>query len=546
MKKIRLSSVFLLLLLMTANLLSLSSAAIDENDDLDVIIYTDFEADGFEGWYNFGNKSKITLTDEKSYSGKYCIVTSDRTKAWSGPSLNITDNVRPGSEILIKAYVMSESEQGSTIKLSLKSTDSKGEDIYSSIDTVEAENDNWSIIQGEYTVPGDLSDLCVYFETETDLNDFCVDGITIYGQNKKASDMDVNPGEFAFGFEDDLNGWIQRGECSVSVIDKFSYEGHYSLYIADRQETWCSSSVRLGGIITNADYYYSAYVMYNDKNYPDNYYFTINLQYALNGEEVYDIIAAKELQNGTWSKISGHYKLPADATNVHFYVQSVSGPDESPSILPFYVDKVTIIDGSVLKAKARIHKIIVVSSISVVSVAILLIIIGSIHKSKKTNAAIRSARIDAMTGALNRNAFENDIAELELSIDKVKKIHITMCDLNYLKNINDNYGHEFGDKAIIRCASVLLKSVDRHGKVYRTGGDEFLCITESDRSKTIHDEILIEMAKYKGYPFSAASGSAHYDKSIDGNKPSIKTIIARADKEMYKNKENIKKNYPIT
>ena len=66
----------------------------------------------------------------------------------------------------------------------------------------------------------------------------------------------------------------------------------------------------------------------------------------------------------------------------------------------------------------------------------------------------------------------------------------------------------------------------------------------------MHDKIRqamdIESQKYKGYPFAVAAGTAKYEPSEDGNIPDIKLILARSDKEMYKDKEEIKsrmKNY---
>ncbi|MDE5855152.1 MAG: GGDEF domain-containing protein, partial [Ruminococcus sp.] len=125
--------------------------------------------------------------------------------------------------------------------------------------------------------------------------------------------------------------------------------------------------------------------------------------------------------------------------------------------------------------------------------------------------------------------------------EKCRKLYFTVCDVNFLKYINDNYGHEMGDKAIIRCAEVLLKVVSKKGKVYRTGGDEFICIVKSDLTQAIKTEFLIEASRYKGYPFSVAVGTSHYDKSIDFDNPSTKTILARSDKEMYNHKQEIKK-----
>ena len=123
--------------------------------------------------------------------------------------------------------------------------------------------------------------------------------------------------------------------------------------------------------------------------------------------------------------------------------------------------------------------------------------------------------------------------------DKCKKIFITICDVNFLKYINDNYGHEKGDNAIRRCAAVLLNTVGKKGNVYRTGGDEFVCITKTDLSVNISKALEIESGNYMGYPFAAASGTSSYDPKTDST-PDIKEIITRSDKEMYRNKQLIK------
>lgn len=79
---------------------------------------------------------------------------------------------------------------------------------------------------------------------------------------------------------------------------------------------------------------------------------------------------------------------------------------------------------------------------------------------------------DALTGCLNRHAYETDINKLDL---KKEWIYISL-DLNSLKHINDTYGHDVGDEMICAAAACMTASFGEFGKVYRIGGDEFVVI----------------------------------------------------------------------
>jgi hypothetical protein len=61
-------------------------------------------------------------------------------------------------------------------------------------------------------------------------------------------------------------------------------------------------------------------------------------------------------------------------------------------------------------------------------------------------------------------------------------------------------------------------------------------------SDAVNVEFARENIDYKGYPFSAAVGTAHYDPLIDLGGPDIKALIARSDKAMYNHKVEIKKS----
>ena len=87
-----------------------------------------------------------------------------------------------------------------------------------------------------------------------------------------------------------------------------------------------------------------------------------------------------------------------------------------------------------------------------------------------------------MTGLFNRRAFEEDCAKI-LESDVVSEITMIMMDVNELKHINDTYGHMSGDELIIGAAKCILTSMGEYGKVYRTGGDEFVALLECTKDQ---------------------------------------------------------------
>ena len=107
--------------------------------------------------------------------------------------------------------------------------------------------------------------------------------------------------------------------------------------------------------------------------------------------------------------------------------------------------------------------------------------------------------------------------------------------------INDNYGHECGDLALIDAGKVLISVFGREN-LYRIGGDEFIAVikqlsdTDLDLFFRRLDEKLIEenknVKKYK-IPLAIAKGYAMYSP---GNDKEYKQVFKRADQKMYANK----------
>ena len=152
------------------------------------------------------------------------------------------------------------------------------------------------------------------------------------------------------------------------------------------------------------------------------------------------------------------------------------------------------------------------------------------------------AHKDAMTGIKNKTAYNKDTAKLDAAIAAGNaQFSIVMIDVNYLKRINDTFGHERGNEYLINAAKLACKIFGTEN-VYRVGGDEFVAVLSGeDASKcdklvaNIRDAIEIFRANEKIQPWekvSAAVGVSHF---AAGDK-TVEEVFKRADADMYKNK----------
>lgn len=153
---------------------------------------------------------------------------------------------------------------------------------------------------------------------------------------------------------------------------------------------------------------------------------------------------------------------------------------------------------------------------------------------------------DPLTGIKSRNAFAAKEKIINSSLTTTySKFAIAMFDVNNLKIVNDELGHESGD-AYLKSNCMAICRIFKHSPVYRIGGDEFLAILTDqdfdDRDMLFEDlQMLMEERDAIGIPkverISVACGIAAYDASVDSD---VAHVIARADELMYQNKAFMK------
>src|SRR3984957_10273085 len=96
----------------------------------------------------------------------------------------------------------------------------------------------------------------------------------------------------------------------------------------------------------------------------------------------------------------------------------------------------------------------------------------------KHEELVSSARLDALTGLLNRPGFDAIAAEaFEEARRSGQPVSALRCDIDAFHSLNERYGHKAGDRALRNLAEVLQESIGRHSAIVgRQGGDEFVIL----------------------------------------------------------------------
>lgn len=156
---------------------------------------------------------------------------------------------------------------------------------------------------------------------------------------------------------------------------------------------------------------------------------------------------------------------------------------------------------------------------------------------------------DGLTGVGNTAAFRRKLSHLEVVKINYKTIAIVQFDINNLKTINDNLGHEMGDKLITDGSAMISRIFGKIGDIYRTGGDEFVAIICGDKAASLCDEAINDfeeaMEEYNSdsshkFKLQVAYGVEYYRSDTDKRYVSLRQIQKKADEKMYNKKREMK------
>ncbi|PJK15163.1 hypothetical protein CO613_02030 [Lysobacteraceae bacterium NML07-0707] len=163
----------------------------------------------------------------------------------------------------------------------------------------------------------------------------------------------------------------------------------------------------------------------------------------------------------------------------------------------------------------------------------------NISHEKRVETHLRhQVRTDPLTGLLNRDAI---ITELEAKLDSdAAELAVLYIDLDRFKQVNDTFGHGFGDQLLQQSAKRLLSAADGHARCARLGGDEFLLLcpgNDEARLVDLAEQVLAEMAalfQIEGQCISISASIGIARAPQDGHEAFL--LMQHADTAMYESK----------
>lgn len=164
---------------------------------------------------------------------------------------------------------------------------------------------------------------------------------------------------------------------------------------------------------------------------------------------------------------------------------------------------------------------------------------------RQANDLARRANTDPLTGLLNRSSF---IEQFELAMRHGIKGVFVLVDLDYLKRINDSFGHLAGDDAIVETSKALVAALGDCDLVARIGGDEFCAFVRLEGKLFPKD--LVEAIEAAVAKVAVTTGSetpvevsvtCGYSACRSGM--SFRDALEEADRALYENK---RRRSPLT
>lgn len=173
--------------------------------------------------------------------------------------------------------------------------------------------------------------------------------------------------------------------------------------------------------------------------------------------------------------------------------------------------------------------------------------IEDITERKRAQAAIQAlSLVDELTGLYNRRGFLAFSEQHLTSIQRTNKsLMVVYADLDGLKQINDSFGHQVGDRALTDTAQVLRATFRTSDVLGRLGGDEFTVLAAVEPEGGVDavlariNQMLEEHNALRSAPYNL-SMSIGYALLNPDEAESVEQLMARADKSMYENKRKRK------
>ena len=222
-------------------------------------------------------------------------------------------------------------------------------------------------------------------------------------------------------------------------------------------------------------------------------------------------------KNATFAKLFSNYVMSSDYNQIKYE----------------YNTTYDVTKADIFKAILKYGLVIVL-----VVVGIVFIVLGTKRRRKKNKTIAKDEKIkfiDIMTSLKNRNYLNYNMKKWEENV--IYPQAVVIIDLNNIKYINDNFGHEVGDEEIKKAASILINNQLEKTDIMRTDGNEFLIYMVGYNEKEVVAFVRRIFKELKNLPhgFGAAIGYS----MIEDDLKTIDDAINEATLEMRSLKEKL-------
>ncbi|WP_087746021.1 MULTISPECIES: GGDEF domain-containing protein [unclassified Acidovorax] len=187
------------------------------------------------------------------------------------------------------------------------------------------------------------------------------------------------------------------------------------------------------------------------------------------------------------------------------------------------------------------------------------VIQGIFHVYQNYQSLLDYSERDALTGLLNRKTFDeqfsrNPTASLTRRVspaatgtpdgeqasccEPAVEQWLAVVDIDHFKQVNDRFGHLYGDEVLILVANILRSSFRSHDRIFRFGGEEFVVLLRSTSLATAHKVFNRFRVAVQEYPFPQVGQVTVSMGFVSTARGSPVEILGQADQALYHAKEN--------
>ncbi len=164
---------------------------------------------------------------------------------------------------------------------------------------------------------------------------------------------------------------------------------------------------------------------------------------------------------------------------------------------------------------------------------------------------VNLARLDPLTGLCNRAGFEIRLTEAMGRSHSASSLMVLMyLDIDYFKQVNDQFGHNTGDALLRAFAGRLSQTLRTTDVIARLGGDEFTVIMEGLPCRDAAASVASKIVRAMGVPFVIEKHSLNVTTSIGlvchrGDAVTAEVLVKQADEMLYRAKRSGRNTYQI-